>query len=89
MERTHTIIEVLRTGCAELHLAVSREVTDSCHHGRVTDLLGGLTFAAGTHFYLCGLDVMIDDVTSRLEERGIHFSQIHREVFFHAPPSYA
>ena len=81
--------EVLRTGCTELHLAVSREDHPHYPHGRVTDLLTSLSFATGTHFYLCGLDAMIEDVTALLEERGVHFSHIHREVFFYAAPAQA
>lgn len=77
-------LDELKERCAELHLAVSRDDHPHYHHGRVTDLLTTFTFAAGAHFYLCGLDAMIDDVTSLLEKRGIHFSHIHREVFFYA-----
>ena len=65
-------------------LAVSRESVDGHHHGRVTDLLPSLDAPRDTHYYLCGLDAMIEDVTDWLEDHGVDPGQIHREVFFHA-----
>ena len=52
--------------------------------GRVTDLLDKIPLNDDVHYYLCGLDAMIDDVSTWLETSGIHFSHIHREVFFNA-----
>ena len=69
---------------APFRLAVSREAAPPHHHGRVTDLLDGLPRSPDTHYYLCGLDAMIDDVTAWLEQRGVAFTHIHREVFFNA-----
>jgi len=66
-------------------LAVSRESAPGCHRGRVTDLLPALALAPGTHYYLCGLEAMIDEVAGWLEGHGVDYSCIHREVFFHAP----
>ncbi len=65
-------------------LAVSRETTESHFHGRVTGLLKQLPLGPRIHFYLCGLDVMIDEVSSWLERHNIDYTQIHREVFFYA-----
>ena len=65
-------------------LAVSRESTDSYFHGRVTGLLEQLPLGPNIHFYLCGLDAMIDEVSSWLEQHNIDYTQIHREVFFYA-----
>lgn len=77
-------LDFLQEHC-ELKLAVSRENINECHHGWVTDLLPSLQFTNDTHFYLCGLDAMIDKVSEWLEDKGIDFTQIHREVFFYAP----
>ena len=65
-------------------LAVSREVADPHHHGRVTDLLEEIPLETGTHFYLCGLDAMIDQTSTWLEAHAIDITHIHREVFFNA-----
>jgi ferredoxin--NADP+ reductase len=65
-------------------LAVSRQETSSDFHGRVTRLLGQLPLGKNIHFYLCGLDAMIDEVSSWLEQHNIDYTQIHREVFFYA-----
>jgi ferredoxin-NADP reductase len=63
-------------------LAVSREQTQH-HHGRITDLLDTLPINSRTHYYCCGLESMVNEVSDRLQEKGIGLSQIHREVFFH------
>ncbi len=65
-------------------LAVSREKSAGNFHGRVTDLLEQLPLGPQIHFYLCGLDVMIDEVSNWLERHNIDYTQIHREVFFYA-----
>ncbi len=70
--------------CCPVMLAVSREHRDGIHHGRVTDLLEKLPCHHRTHYYLCGLDAMIDEVSFRLEQSGVDFTHIHREVFFYA-----
>ena len=68
-----------------LQLAISQESIPPHAHGRVTKLLPKLLPASETHFYLCGLDAMIDDVTGWLEKAGVDFTRIHREVFFYDP----
>ncbi|MDA0991708.1 MAG: FAD-binding oxidoreductase [Verrucomicrobia bacterium] len=65
-------------------LAVSREAVMPHHHGRVTDLLDQIPRSPDSHYYLCGLDAMIHDVSEWLEARGTPFTRIHREVFFNA-----
>ncbi len=75
--------DYLRDRC-RLRLCVSREEARPHHRGRVTDLLSEIPLAEHTNYYLCGLDAMIDEVSGWLEHRGVHFSGIHREVFFNA-----
>ncbi len=76
-------------GFTELHdwcptlLAVSREQTTKHHHGRVTDLLNRLPIDSDTHYYCCGLESMVNEVSAWLQANGIALMHIHREVFFH------
>jgi ferredoxin-NADP reductase len=49
---------------------------------RVTDLLPELDLGGMPHFYLCGLDVMIEEVSRILRERGVPDQRIHTECFF-------
>ncbi|MCJ8332000.1 MAG: hypothetical protein HRT89_01980 [Lentisphaeria bacterium] len=67
-----------------LSLTVSRDTDTAYHHGRITDILDGLELNEETHYYLCGLDAMIDESSEWLEKQGVDFTQIHQEVFFHA-----
>ena len=73
----------LRDRC-RVELCVSREKAPPHHHGRVTDLLSAIPREERTNYYLCGLDAMVDEVSQWLQERGVHFTRIHREVFFNA-----
>jgi ferredoxin-NADP reductase len=66
----------------DLRIAVSRESVDGTHHGRVTDLLPGLEMTPDTHFYMCGLDAMVDQVAYWLEGEGVGSERVHTEVFF-------
>ncbi|WP_020675168.1 ferredoxin--NADP reductase [Geopsychrobacter electrodiphilus] len=68
----------------DFQLAVSRQATDSDFHGRITGLLEQLPLGPQIHYYLCGLDAMIDEVSGWLERHNIDYTQIHREVFFYA-----
>lgn len=72
----------LRNFCSETRLAVSREVSEH-HHGRLTDLLPDLPEAENMHYYSCGLESMVNDTATWLQENGVPLSHIHREVFFH------
>jgi ferredoxin--NADP+ reductase len=76
-------LEYLRDRCP-VRLCVSREETPLHHHGRVTDLLSEIPRQQRTNYYLCGLDAMIDEVSQWLQQHGVHFTHIHREVFFNA-----
>ena len=76
-------LEELRS-MPNFHLAVSRETTGNNFHGRVTGLLAQLPLGPQIHFYLCGLDAMIDEVSDWLGQHNIDYTQIHREVFFYA-----
>lgn len=67
----------------DLQQAISRERTENHHFGRLTDLLDTMPMMPETHYYLCGLESMISEVTAWLEGRGVNLSYIHREVFFH------
>lgn len=67
-----------------VRVALSRQSAPGHHHGRVTDLLGRQRHGPDTHYYLCGLDAMIDEVTTWLESHDVNPTHIHREVFFHA-----
>ena len=68
---------------SELFIATSRERSDH-FHGRVSELIKSLEIDPVKHYYLCGLDAMIDEVSDWLESVGVDFANIHREVFFHA-----
>lgn len=50
--------------------------------GRVTDALDEITMGPEFHYYLCGLDAMIEEVAEGLLGKGIREEQIHRECFF-------
>ncbi len=76
-------LEWLRERC-DVRLAVSREDAEDAFRGRVTDLLPDVPLGPEIHYYLCGLDAMIDQTTVWLEERGIDIAHIHRECFFNA-----
>lgn len=67
-----------------LHLAISREKQPEYFYGRVTQLLEMNKVNPDAHYYLCGLDSMIEDVTRLLESKGVSSFNIHTEVFFHA-----
>ncbi|WP_029918116.1 ferredoxin--NADP reductase [Pelobacter seleniigenes] len=64
-------------------LATSQERQNGHFYGRITGLLDQVPLATDIHYYLCGLDSMIDDISTWLESRGIDFTQIHREIFFY------
>jgi ferredoxin--NADP+ reductase len=76
-------LDYLRDRCT-FRLCVSREEAPPHHHGRVTDLLGEIPREQRTNYYLCGLDAMVREVGQWLEQHGVHYTRIHREVFFNA-----
>ena len=68
---------------SDLFIATSRERSEH-FHGRVSELIKSFEITPDKHYYLCGLDAMIDEVSAWLESVGVDFANIHREVFFHA-----
>lgn len=64
-------------------LAVSRTSGHSHFHGRVTGLFGQVPLNEEIHYYLCGLDSMIEETSQWLEASGIDYTHIHREIFFY------
>lgn len=61
-------------------LAISREKIAGYYHGRVTDFLETLPLRTDIHYYLCGLDAMIQDVTKWFANKNIKPDQIHYEA---------
>lgn len=53
-------------------------------NGRITGRLARMPLDPQHHYYLCGLDAMIESVASLLEGQGIPAAHIHRECFFTA-----
>jgi ferredoxin--NADP+ reductase len=68
-----------------LQLAISREKIKGHHHGRLTNLLKTLPLLQNIHYYLCGLDTMIQEVSDWLHHHGIDLSHIHHEIFVLKP----
>jgi ferredoxin-NADP reductase len=64
-------------------LAVSRDSGPDHFHGRVTGLCEQIPLGEGIHYYLCGLDTMIEETSRWLEASGIDYTHIHREIFFY------
>ncbi|GAB4180277.1 MAG: hypothetical protein Kow00100_22200 [Geothermobacteraceae bacterium] len=64
-------------------LAVSRDSGHEHFHGRVTDLCEQIPLAEEIHYYLCGLDTMIEETSQWLETNGIDYTHMHREIFFY------
>jgi ferredoxin-NADP reductase len=62
-----------------IQLAISREKITGYHHGRVTDLLETLPLQENIHYYLCGLNVMIQEVSEWLLSHDIDHHHIHHE----------
>ena len=87
VRRLEDVIDIdhLQSVCP-MQLAISKELVPPYKQGRVTDLLPDISFTPDTHFYLCGLDAMIDEVSDFLERSGVDFAYIHREVFFYVSP---
>jgi len=66
----------------DLRMAVSREDIPDIHYGRVTDFFSELQIHPDTHFYLCGLDAMVDETAYWLNAQGVASERVHTEVFF-------
>lgn len=61
---------------------VSRGAPGGCRAGRVTQALEAVRIGPEVHYYLCGLDRMIEDVSAFLLARGVPEAHVHRECFF-------
>lgn len=61
---------------------VSRGDPGGAGAGRVTGDFDAVRIGPGVHYYLCGLDAMIEEVSALLEARGVGADRIHRECFF-------
>jgi NAD(P)H-flavin reductase len=68
---------------SRFHLAVSRDSGHDYFHGRVTGLFAEIPLDEDIHYYLCGLDTMIEETSRWLEAGGIDYTHIHREIFFY------
>jgi len=77
-------LEELRAAAPSVHLAVSREDVAQAHRGRITELLDRVPLGPDTHYFLCGLDAMIDEISVWLEGQGVALPHIHRECFFNS-----
>lgn len=66
----------------QLNLAISKE-DSPYHHGRITDILDNVPLDPMIHYYCCGREKMINEITEWLTHRNISLGSIHREVFFH------
>ncbi len=62
-------------------LCTSRD-SNGTYQGRLTGYLKNCTFAAETHFYLCGNSNMIFDAVEILKGKGFEGNRIHCEVYF-------
>jgi benzoate/toluate 1,2-dioxygenase reductase subunit len=82
-------LEDLQRG-TDLHLALSRESKEDrgtdlpmdYYSGRITDLLHRIPIAGDTHYYLCGHEPMILEISNYLLDQGLEQKQISFEVFF-------
>lgn len=70
-----------------LEICVSGNEPTKGRRGRVTDVVPEIDINSTPHFYLCGLDAMIEEVTTMLKARGVPDSRIHTECFFTASSS--
>ncbi|MBT8042991.1 MAG: hypothetical protein KJN98_07455 [Pontiella sp.] len=70
-------------GFCPTRLAVSREHAAGHYNGRITGLLDTLPLDEAAHYYCCGLESMVNEVSEWLQQYGVDLMQIHREVFFH------
>ncbi len=55
--------------------------------GGSPEMLDQVPLAADIHYYLCGLDTMIDEPSAWLESHDVVYTQIHREMFFYEDES--
>lgn len=63
-------------------LVVSQQETDTINKGYITDCITSAIIKPDAHYYICGLDQMVNDVSSRLIELGATHDQISVELFY-------
>ena len=68
--------ETFNNNC-ESYLAVSRENIPGFNSCRITSLTPKLIFGDTHHYYLCGLDAMIEEIRDYLISHGISPDNIH------------
>ena len=61
---------------------VSRGPAEGAHAGRITDLLDQAPLGGDLHYYACGLDAMIEEVSAFLDAAGVPPARVHTECFF-------
>lgn len=64
----------------DCRFAISQEKT--IYPKRITEYLKDLPIDPSIKYYLCGIDSMIDEVSSYLIERGVSWNQIQTEQFY-------
>ena len=64
------------------HPCVSRESCPGAHSGRVTDLFPALALPEGAHYYLCGANDMIMEMTAMLKRQGVADAHIFGEAYY-------
>ena len=78
----HELMHLPLLSMHHTQIAVSRE-NSPYHHGRITDLLTHTPIDKTRHYYCCGMESMIEEITAWLVAKDIPLDHIHREVFFH------
>lgn len=68
---------------AERYLPCCSRVAHDGFQGRIPARLEELDLPAGAHFYLCGANEMIYEVTDLLEERGVDRADIFHEPYYY------
>jgi ferredoxin-NADP reductase len=70
--------------CCKSYLTISRENIPRFHYGRLTSFAPKMIFGEAHHYYLCGLDAMIEDIRSYLLSHRVSLDNIHHEIFFYS-----
>ena len=77
------VYEAFSNRC-ESYLAISRENITGFNFGRVTSLTTKMILGKTHHYYLCGLDAMIEEIRAYLISNGVSPDNIHHEIFFYS-----
>lgn len=90
-ELSYTLLHGIRSGedqyekdeyPASSYISCTSRDNKGVFHGRVTDYLKANPVEPGTLCYLCGNNLMIDDVHAILRSQGISNNDIYAEIFF-------